>query len=245
MILITGTSWGSGEWGFDHCISHAGLGQYIIDSGKPVLNLCQPGFSGNAFFNVLDNFVKSNKHVPIEKIIVFDSNYLHYFMDMLYDDVNIRNTCISKLAYGIDHFISFMMNRFYSQLSFLAVRYNIPVVVVGCFNDTADPDNFSEKFPMVTIGCQSFVNLLLNGSSRLDKPVNTVAIPIVSVETIQTIKKHLVPDELEKFLDYLNAGTERGQQIKQNKEFFWPDSTHPNRTAHKILFDYLLKNSML
>jgi hypothetical protein len=42
--------------------------------------------------------------------------------------------------------------------------------------------------------------------------------------------------------DKLNQDSLANTEIKEHKEYFWPDGGHPNRKGHRVLYDYIIKN---
>lgn len=244
MIILSGSSWCAGEWEGTR-VTHPGLTQYIADDGKLVINLSQPGTSSREFYEVLHNFVKFNKSLNIEKIIVFENNCIQYYTDLLKHDEIAANFFTDQLSKGIDHFILALSSKFYHQLSVLGQQYNIPIVLVGSYSDTIWSDDFSVKYPMLSIGCQSTVNLLLTQNPRINVPVRVVTLSSKYIPALELINKHLSIAEREKFLEYITLGQQRDIDFYQNPNYFCPDGKHLNRHAHKILFDHLKKNSIL
>lgn len=244
MIIISGSSWGAGEWE-EGDVSHPGLAQYIVDIGKPVINLSQPGTSSWEFYQVLLNFIKFNKQHIVEKIIIFEDSYLQYYTDLLNYDANAAKMFTEQLSGGIDHFISALSSNFYHRLSALGQKYNVPIVLVGSYTDTLWLEKFSIEYPMVSIGCQSTVNLMLTGDSKISTPVRIVNASSKNIPTIEIIKKNLSVTEIEKFLYYIDLGQKRHHIFEKHPEYFYPDSYHLNRKGHKILFNFLKENFFL
>ena len=42
--------------------------------------------------------------------------------------------------------------------------------------------------------------------------------------------------------DKLNQDSLADTEIKEHKEYFWPDGGHPNRKGHRVLYDYIINN---
>jgi hypothetical protein len=242
MIIVSGSSWASGEWG-KRDIQHPGLSWFIAEDGTPVLNLSQPGASGFGFVPPLRNFLNCNLSLECKKIIVFESDYLNYYWDHVKSQSQDAIQFTKNLTNGIDHFISVLQSHFYNDLSRLGQKYNIPIVVVGAHSDTIWIDKFSIEYPMVSIGCQSFVNLMLANNPKIDVPVHTLVHTHEHVAAIESIKKNLSTAENEKFLDYIDLGLEREKIVNTNELFF--SHKHPNKKGHEILFRHLKANSII
>ena len=121
----------------------------------------------------------------------------------------------------------------------------MPIVLVGSYTDTLWLEKFSIEYPMVSIGCQSTVNLVVTGDSKISTPVRIVHLSATNIPTIEIIKKNLSRIEIEKFLDYIDLGQKRNHIFKKHPEYFYPDGCHLNRKSHKILFNYLKEHSFL
>jgi hypothetical protein len=242
MILITGSSMAIGEWDNGQN-SHGGLGYYLRESGRNVLNIAQPGKSDFVYIKVLENFLDYNPSINVDKIILFQSSWIDNFNSEI-TLVELDHGDYEKaLSSGYNQFISFCVSSMYYRLSRLGVKHNIPIYVVGGFTDTIWLDRFTKEYPMVTIACQSFVNLLINQNHRIDKPVRTfLTNPATATNIIEKIKKELPLRDIELLIDDLSLSEERLKSISKCKEFFWPDGWHINRHGHKILFDFLTKN---
>ena len=56
-----------GEWDNGQN-SHGGLGYYLRESGRNVLNIAQPGKSDFVYIKVLENFLDYNPSINVDKI---------------------------------------------------------------------------------------------------------------------------------------------------------------------------------
>ena len=82
MIIIAGGSWGSGEWSHQQTILHGGLGQYLREQGKKVINLSKPGGSNFDCVTRLDNFFLCNPEIvqELEQVYVFQAECVRDFV---------------------------------------------------------------------------------------------------------------------------------------------------------------------
>jgi len=235
-ILIAGDSWACGEWqrtADDYDISHGGLADYLIDENYNVINLGQPGGGNIMATTRIDNFLATNKSIKISSIIVFQTEWTR----------SIVTPEDAKLGYV--HSQNKLMFKFYYQLSTSSQKFNVPVYIIGGCSDTMWIDQFSVKYPGVSIVCQSLTNLLLHNDHRITNPVySTITGHPQSADLIELLKKYVDLGDLKLLLDDVDRGDKRLQLWAKYKKFFWPDGCHPNRYAHKILFDFLKEQNI-
>ena len=246
MILVTGSSWGSGEWHSTN-VMHAGISQCLNNDEKLSINLSQPATTARIFLQVLETFINTNRwSFNFEKIVVFENNYFSYYADLLNNDPDKAYEFTKKLKLGINYFVGTVSSDFYLRLSSIAQQYDVPIVLVGSMNDVIDIESFSTKFPMVTVGCQSTVNLVTTGDPGIARPIHTINVTNVNLSTVEFVKKHLSSKETAKFLDHIDAGTERLKLFKTNQcEYFCENGWHLNRKGYSILYEHLKNNGHL
>ena len=246
MIVITGSSYGAGEWSeatpsSPPVILHNGLAQYLEDSGNEVINLSQPGgVPGYVYTSILDNFLTLNTRLSkVDKIFVFESNWTDNFLHVLKQQQNNLVDYELLLKSNYLEFISYCQYKFYAQLSKIGTKFNIPIFLIGAINDIIWTDDFSKSHPMVNISCQSFINLVLHNNHRIQEPVVGV-FTSRHVELVDYIKPKLSNTDFTLFINHLDNNQYRLKQIIANKgEFFCADGVHASRKSHKILFDFL------
>ena len=155
MILICGDSWSCGEWE-NMSVTHRGLAGYISEqTSHQVINLGMPGSSNLNTIRVIQHFLNLNPSISIEKIIVFQTDYLRDIESIEFDN------------HGYTQFKARRISNFYQNLSNLYKKHNTPVYVIGGLNDTFWLSKFSEIYQGVNIACQSFTNLLVNNCDRI------------------------------------------------------------------------------
>ena len=239
---IIGDSWGVGEWppGATRIgnfppyteMPHRGLAQYLEESGNTVYNLSQGGDSNASQADKLEHiyervFVPAK--IKVDRVFAFKTEYTRD--KKLLEEYSNKNITFDDLT-------SQCNSWYYHRLSNFSTRYGIPVVLIGGLSDTIWLDRFTEEYPGVTIGCQSLVNLLINNDSRIDNPTYTVS---------NAFTKNLTDfsNDKEGFARLVDSAIKRKSEVSSHPNFFWPDGVHPNRAAHKILYDYLESNNLL
>jgi hypothetical protein len=243
MIIISGCSWSCGEWDVDHqaeekisILQHGGLGQYIEESGQTVLNLGIPGGSNLAAAKRVQTWLERNPDVVVDKIFMFQTEYDRDHRMIFEDD--FTNVTHANTVPNI------WVARYCYRLVDIARLARCTVYIIGGVADADWFDNFEQDYPGVKIACQSMTNLLINGDHRVDIPVlswyNKYSPPL-----IKRIRSHLDDAETAKLLNDVDRGFERENLVFQHPEWFWPDGNHPNRTAHRVLYDFLVAQGHL
>ena len=233
-IIITGDSWGVGEWSVTGEILHNGIAQYFVNDGVDVINLSQGAASNTSVSHHLKNFLNANKHQKPAAIIIFQTEWTRDGSIVL--DINSSDTTNRFIA-AQDK----VMSRYYYQLSAISQDYNIPVYVIGGASDTTWLDKFTQEYPGVSILCQSLSNLIMHNNHRIDSPVYSIYGARHETD-IALIKKEASTKEFGSVLDAVDRGKDRYNLWKNNREWFYPDGSHPNRKGHKILYDFVKHN---
>ena len=239
-IVISGDSWGCGEWirldlrqGGEKDIIHGGLAQYLAEDGHTVTNLSQGFGSNTAIHSSISQHLESESikgREKTDKIIVFQTTYTRDYRFRHNEDWT-KITEANTLAH-------IWLSRFYHRLSEISKLYNVPVYVIGALSDTVWLDNMSEHYPGVSIPCQSLVNLIVNGNHRVDQPVFSWYTK-TDLPFIDELKNTLPKDKLEDFFNQIDQGIARQNVLNMHPEYFFPDGVHPNRHGHEILYKFL------
>ena len=243
MIIISGCSWSLGEWDVNHAselkispLQHGGLGQYIQESGKTVLNLGIQAGSNLQAAKRVQTWLERHPDEPIDKIIMFQTEWDRDYK-MIFEDDFLHITDAHSLP---DRWTA----RYYSRLSELATLGRCPVILVGGLADTIWLDDFPREYPGVHLACQSMTNLVITGNDRVDIPVLSWYTKY-SPPLIERIRSHLTSEQVPELLDMVDLGFERENWVFQHPEMFWPDGNHPNRHAHRKLYDFLIAHRYL
>lgn len=239
--ILIGDSWGCGEWNINHhTIDHRGLAEYATN----VINLSITGSSNWEIVVRLKNFLMTNK-LRINKVFVVQTEYSR---DVSTKSESLYNPCewhreINNVNSLQDYEIA-ILSKFYSLLSELAVEHHVLIGLIGGCADIASYDKFNEDYPNLYVACQSWINLILNNTPEMQWNK--------CVYSWYTEKsKKLIPIAKDKFnntediINCIDKGSARYELLLSHPEFFYPDGTHPNRTGHKILFDYLTDNKLI
>lgn len=242
MILITGDSWACGEWngqgGRRIDIGHAGLAQYIREHGHRVINLGKGGGSNLESASRIEDFLaEENKFIKeVTCVFVFQTEWTR-------DAVNHWNLReFQQVRYNYTQLKNQLIGRFYYKLSAIATHHKIKIYVIGGCSDTLWVDNINKEYPGVVIACQSWVNLMLNNQHRIDQPVLARFGREIEL-LIQYAKSKINHESLTCLLNDISLSESRNTHWKQlcDQKLLCNDLTHPNRIAHKILFDFLIK----
>jgi hypothetical protein len=241
MILITGDSWGCGEWNGQgdrrSNIDHAGLAQYLRQHGHRVVNLSKGGGSNLESAGRVEDFLaEENGFVnQVNCVLVFQTEWYR-------DVVNLWSLDeFQQVNYNYEQLKGRLISRFYHKLSAIAVHHSIKIYVTGGCSDTVWLDQFEKYYPGVQIVCQSWVNLMLENQPMIDQPV-FARFGSETQNLVQYAKNKLDQSSLEFLLKDLSAAKERDTRWAQlaSQGLLCSDQTHPNRMAHKILFDHLM-----
>ena len=216
IIQILGDSWGCGEWGnCPYGISHTGLQQYFEDSGYVVCNRSTPGSSNTYSINRIIN------NPLIEYIFWFQSDPIR----------DLRPYTLFKETY-----------KTYDQL--LAKSNQLLLISYQRLN--------SLNRPIFCIGGCSKLNLELMTKFKNLVPiipsVQELLIPEFKHPTFwisewkPLLDRQFDINSLDRFI--LDQQTQDSIQLL-SREYFIPDRYHPNRKAHKVIFDYICKELKL
>lgn len=246
-ILIIGDSWGEGEWTHlcrDHLlplevcsscgnghnnpyysVSHRGLEKYLVDHGCYVVNRSRGGCSNLV---ALNNLV--NRNPPIQNHAY---DYVFWFVtDPLRDYIQTQNDPKEKFsAHTVDEFndyVTMHMDKALSIANENAICKSGITIIGGLYI----PDlKLVEKYENVHIGCESFTKLFCKEIPQGWNGCNS----------IPKIENELV-DVSESVLDYIDWQLKTFSDLREfNNEYFPAHDSHPNRNAHRILADYLIK----
>lgn len=232
-ILVSGDSWSLGEWSEGSLtLQHGGLAQYLSDDGHNVVNLGLSASSNRESLLRVTNFLSSNPHLSAckKQLVIFQTEWTRDFPYMDKEDQDYYDQPLTLMHRVI--------SRFYYDLSALAQRFDLDIKVIGGASDTLMLDDFTTIYPRVEIVCQSLVNLLINKSHVISNPVFSLfSYSNRADEFLKLFKYHA--RDLEELMNEIDRGQQRVTDLKEHPEHFYPDGVHPNRSAHKILYDYL------
>jgi hypothetical protein len=230
MIIISGDSWGVGEWGTDpktkekYTLTGPGIGQLFSLHGK-VINLSEGGCSNTEQLRYFRSLLKKFKP---------DQHDIFYWI--VTDPVRClaNNNNISKLLIDqptLETAIRSRLDSFLNAVNTIAEQHNININLIGgvCDLDTVDISNYNR----LTIKVPSWAKLLDDtyASSIFDARYMT---------TVGKLVKDTRPELLEEWhaISDLTLKKEIGMtRLFQNN--LSDDLLHPNRYGHRILRDLL------
>jgi hypothetical protein len=255
MVIIAGDSWGCGEWGLtESCniILHGGLGQYLREQGKNVINISKP--AGSNFDSVarLEDFFLCNPELidELEQVYVFQTEIIRDCYSgkqmLLANDqeefahqIKFYPTQTFSIPDFLEIFFEQYLKHFYQALSNCAARHKLPckISIIGGIGDTLPDHKKPLSATNVILKCQSMFNLLVNDNPLVDFPSHNI---------YHSGHKHFVAWCRENFSDltYLLKSIEIGQKnfyhLEKDMTLFL--NQHPNRNGHQKLFDFLQDN---
>jgi len=238
VILLVGDSWPHGEIDSEDNIYHGGIAKYFSDYGYTVYNLSYPGGSNLQSCLRLQNFCNCIPGVVnnISKVFFFQTEF---FREMFHYDVFDGKRLIKDVKKGYAQLKSNWSLLPYYELSKIGVKYNIPIHIIGgCSDALFFEDN---ELNLVDVACYSWVNLLINGNHIIKEPVLTEFINGWVDPFLDLIKPNIKNTDLELLNHDIELGLQRIKLMHENTQLFGPDPIHPNRKAHKILFNFLVE----
>lgn len=246
ITVISGCSWSVGEWP-DHSIAgdpinHGGITQYLHDDGKLVVNVGLSGSSNRESYLRTRAFFFANRHLlTAEKtqVLIFQTEWTRDFPYMDAEDQDYYDQPVVLMTR--------IISRFYYDLSALAQEFNLDIKIIGGAGDAVVIDDFSTMYPGVEVVCQSMTNLIVNGNPLINDPVFSMFSMTNQTEEFLTLfKKHTSdPSQMELLFAEIEKGQNKENVLRQNRQYFYPDGTHPNRQGHRILYDYLREKHLI
>ena len=238
IVLIAGDSWGCGEF-IPHTnhIAHGGTAEYLRAHGLDVRNLSMPGGSNLDACERVRNYLAYNSN-EMPKILA-----ILFWQTEFYRDIRLLKQADQdkEIQLGYKKFKDRFIVKPYYELSYISQQWSIPVYVLGGSSDACLYDNFDKDFSGVKIVCQSLVNYLIHDEPMIQQPVYAEFINGLIDEFLSITKPHCSTQDLEQLVVDMDLGQLRIQQMALAPDLFWPDGIHPNRFAHKKIFELLLK----
>lgn len=222
-ILIAGDSWGCGEWSDEHLpfnlslhnlgLTHNGLEQYLRDENFIVKNLSEPGCANQIIYRRLYFELKYNPNYW-DKIIVFQTTPTR---DLPWE--NSKKFSYDDLIITLDTFL----NKFYIALNNL----NYPIDILGGCSKVNT--GLIAKYENLQSSIPSILEFLIPGFNQ----------PRIWTDILQIIdKKNYSTETLEKIINE----TEILFNLSNLSPYFEKEPYHPDRLAHKNIFEFLKKS---
>ena len=232
MIIVMGDSWACGEWGFNsdnqYGLLHRGISLYMQEAGYPVFSFARGGSSNK---KQVDQLLKTAASMdrPPDHIIWFLTDPFRDILQYYSGNVQVlegMSTTLTEYQAQREHLLREQFNRIRS-LKVLLIGGACPV-----------PAWVKDDYSNIEIVVPDLRCWLLPDAEPCD--------------TINRVWQY--PDKADyALIDYWKQQDDiykkhcdmADRQIDSDShKFFWPDGTHPNRLAHRMLTDYLLQTSL-
>jgi hypothetical protein len=217
-IVIGGDSWGVREWSDSEEI-HRGMWQYFEEGGHEVTMSAIPGECNNITTSHLNNVLSSSNQY--DYIFWFQSDPLRDLRP--YDDFGKSLKTYEDLIIKSDELI----DKTYNFLNLIGKK----IYCIGGCSKLNLPlmKKYENLYPLI----ESVTEFILPNYQH-PRLWHSDWINVVDKLDMESID-FLLEDKLKQ--DSL-ADTE----IKEHREYFWPDGGHPNRKGHKVLYDFIINS---
>jgi hypothetical protein len=243
IVLIAGDSFAAGEWrdpGVAYKPYDVGVGHNFILHGYQVRNVAKPGGSNLESYTRVKHYLQCNQHeiANIKFILFWQTEFYremwHYSPARLEELLNQGYSAVkNKWIYEP-----------YFSLAEIYQEWKIPIYIIGGASDAVGWPGMEEKLPGVNIVCESITNLLLKNDHRATTPVYSSFISGVvdspEYNFLDMVKKNISSGDLEILLNDIDIGRQRIELMMKNPHYFYPDGIHPNESAQKRIFEFLL-----
>lgn len=216
-ILITGDSWGKGEWGWDangnYCNTHPGLQAYLEHDGHAVTNVSR-GMGSN-----LDAYRACQKALEKDEfdvIIWFETDPLRDLKPENYHAIRYQFKTYREL---LDE-SSKLRDRSYKDFGSLGQ----PIRCIGGSSkiDASMMSSYENLLPLIS----SITELLLDGYEHPE---------LWASDWIFLIDRQFDIASINEFLKQ----KQKQDKLATYKNLFWPDGQHPNRHAWQLVYDHI------
>jgi hypothetical protein len=220
-IVIAGCSWGAGEWNAND-ITHSGLAEYFLKDGFNVVNLSQPNTGPWQLLKTLHNFIKINKNfLNIQHVFFLQS-------DIARDFEEFQHKITWHHTLNLENNIKRIYRQFYIHLNFVGKDCQTTIQLIGGLADLIL--DYKNEF--------KYLNFLIPSWTKLiDHTISSVF--LLKVDKIPEGIKNNNKEEL---ITLVDQSLTRFKIFDKNKEYFWPDGCHPNRSGHYVLYNAIKTN---
>ena len=234
-IVITGCSWGCGEWNHGD-IAHCGLAEYLTQDGYNVVNLSEPSSGPIHLINPLNRFLEYNSHLDIEHIFLIQSDIGRNFTTRVgtgnnrpqHDDIAV----VWDDQLTLENNIKGIYRQFYSRLNVIGKYRKKSINLIGGLTDLVI--DYANDFENLNFLIPSWCQLV-------DSTIpNLSLIDIMSLEYLNNNYNNKA-----EILPLVEQSLARSNFWKKHPNMFWPDGIHPNRHGHKVLYDAIKTKSNL
>jgi len=218
-ILISGDSWGRGEWGpneyGNHGVLHKGLEHYLVNDGFVVTNVSIGGINNKASARNLKKELLQNDSDFFDLIIWFQTDPirdLRPYKSLSYTEIS-RYEQLVEVADNL-------LNKTYTMLNNLNKKI---VCIGGCSKLISDINNYNNLIPFIPSCIEEFTKL------KAPKIWHSDWIDNLDNFSIDALDKLLIDKRI---------------QDSFHKHPLFSSCVHMNRIGHKRLFNKI-KNEFL
>jgi hypothetical protein len=244
-IIVAGSSWARGEWApNDPVVQHDGIKQYFADAGYTVVDSSQARSYHSRVITFLKKKLESN-YVENDIVLFIMADPL---LDIIMPELGIRKRSLSikhlpgftksiEEAGGLINLIRRQQDHIYSSIDAVAKQYNTVIHCIGgTYNvNTNISKSYSNLSPLLVSWIHLLVGNLLEHQHSVDPEFGisyTWGINYIGLDSYTPDFAEQVRQEFKLIEDSTRI---------MDELIFHPDSLHPNREGHKILFDYIVK----
>jgi hypothetical protein len=213
-ILIIGDSWGCGEWEMSdakvYSVVHPGLELYLKEYGCDVTNISAGDSSNHNIFNRLHEHMQKNNSYDV--ILWFQTDPLRSLRPYA-ANIEIFKKNKEDFILAHDELLDSIYDKFNSM--------DLPIYCLG--GTTKLNLTLLEKYPNLYPVIPSIIEMFGEAHVKI-WPSDWIRTP----QVLESLSHSTV--------DYLYSEC----NLNLSKEWFFPDGRHPNRKAHKKIFEYLI-----
>ena len=212
-FLISGDSWGCGEWGCTgpdrYGVLHTGLQYYLDEIGHYTKNVSKGSISNRDSINRLKNELQIKS--DYDYIIWFQSDPLRDLRPYDKSEFATFNT-INEMLVSANRLLS----ASYTTLNDIGIPIHC---IGGCSKvDTELIKNFKNLNPLITSALELIVKDHLHSPITFSDWIRNISRDFQDLDELVVIKQ-----AQDKFFD-------------DNEIYFYPDGVHANRLGHEIIF---------
>jgi hypothetical protein len=225
--LITGCSWGCGEWAVIdgiYGLCNPGFAQFFNSPTCYPINLSRPAGNPYEITLALETFLKVNSQMDIDKIFYLQTDIGRSWSGPKISQ--ILETTLAKNDYNFELAIEACYHYVYRHLNDIAAARQQKIYVIGGLTDVIID---FEQYKNLEIALDSWCHLL-----DPDLPLTG----LVDVRGIDYLNRQFQQHQTQ-ILPLIEKANQRWNFYNTRKDVFYPDGIHPNRYGHQLLFNYL------
>ena len=217
-VVIAGDSWSQGEWAMyngEYKNSHRGLEKYLLDAGHNVVNVGRGGNTNNQSLELLEN-----------ELVSYTYDYCIFFFTDALRQISQDELLRDEPYTIIQSHIKYVVDK----LNYLVDKFQFKLIVVGGNAEFNPIDKLNSTY------------IVTNMISLLD--LNFIKLPFSQsaewVNLLSACSEDLALSiEQKKQWSEIISSTSKILDQRKNSSWF-ADGNHPDRNAHRVLFDHLV-----